>query len=117
MNKKVLLVVLGTIFLIALAPEAHAAGSGGSLPYEGWLTSLVNSFKGPVAYAASMIGIIISGATLIFGGEINGFAKTMLFIVLVLSLLVGASAILADMTGTSGAEVVQTATYVKAYLA
>ena len=62
---------------ILLAPQ-HAfasTGTGGSLPYESWLTSLQNSVTGPVAFALSIIGIVIAGGVLIFGGDLNGFFR------------------------------------------
>lgn len=66
------LVLLAITFL---APQHVFAstGTGGSLPYESWLTSLQNSVTGPVAFAISIIGIVIAGGVLIFGGDLNGF--------------------------------------------
>lgn len=86
---------LGMFALLAfflLAPQHAFAseGTGGSLPYEGWLTNLRNSVTGPVAFALSIIGIVVAGGILIFGGELNGFFRTLIFIVLVMALLVGA---------------------------
>ena len=79
---------LGMFALLAfflLAPQHAFAseGTGGSLPYEGWLTNLRNSVTGPVAFALSIIGIVVAGGILIFGGELNGFFRTLIFIVLV----------------------------------
>jgi type IV secretory pathway VirB2 component (pilin) len=65
---------------LALASE----GTGGSLPYESWLTNLRNSVTGPVAFALSIIGIVIAGGVLIFGGDLNAFFRTLVFIVLVM---------------------------------
>ena len=45
-------------FLLLAPQHAFASeGTGGSLPYEGWLTNLRNSVTGPVAFALSIIGI------------------------------------------------------------
>lgn len=84
--------LLAVLAAIAAAPgDAHAAvGTGGSLPYESWLTNLRNSVTGPVAFTLSMIGIVVAGGILIFGGELNAFFRTLIFIVLVMALLVGA---------------------------
>ncbi len=89
-----------TLFYVALAmavvyffllPQAMAStGTGGSLPYETWLTSLRNSVTGPVAFSLSLIGIVIAGGVLIFGGDLNGFFRTLMFLVLVMAFLVGA---------------------------
>jgi type IV secretion system protein TrbC len=89
-----------------LTPEqAFAAqGTGGSLPYESWLTNLRNSVTGPVAFALSIIGIVVAGGVLIFGGDLNGFFRTMIFLVLVMALLVGAQNVMGTFFGR-GAEI------------
>ena len=89
-----------------LSPELAFAseGTGGALPYESWLVSLRNSVTGPVAFALSIIGIVIAGGVLIFGGELNGFFRTLIFIVLVMALLVGAQNMMGTLFGR-GAEI------------
>ncbi|MEG2140423.1 MAG: TrbC/VirB2 family protein [Bilophila sp.] len=78
--------------VLALPVEAFAsAGTGGGLPYETWLESLRNSVTGPVAFAISLIGIVVAGGVLIFGGDMNGFFRTIVFIVLVMALIIGAN--------------------------
>ena len=79
-------------------------GTGGSLPYESWLTNLRNSVTGPVAFALSIIGIVIAGGVLIFGGDLNAFFQTLVFIVLVMALLVGAQNMMGTLFGR-GAEI------------
>ncbi len=92
--------------LVLLAPPAWASeGTGGSLPYESWLTNLRNSVTGPVAFALSIIGIVIAGGVLIFGGDLNGFFRTLVFLVLVMALLVGAQNVMGQFFGR-GAELV-----------
>jgi type IV secretion system protein VirB2 len=60
---------------------------------------------GPVAFGISIIAIIGAGAGIIFGGaDMNGFFRTMIFIVLVLALIVGANNILSTLFGV-GAEI------------
>lgn len=100
-NQIMWLLFIVAVFTILLSPEAFAtAGSGGGLPYEGWLTKVRNSVTGPVAFTLSIVGIVGAGALLIFGGEINGFIKTLVFIVLVAALLVGSQNLLSTITGT-----------------
>ncbi len=91
---------------ILLTPQTALAaeGAGGSLPYESWLTNLRNSVTGPVAFTLSMIGIVVAGGILIFGGELNGFFRTLIFIVLVMALLVGAQNMMSTFFGR-GAEI------------
>ena len=92
---------LAIALLVVFASSAHAAGTAGGLPYEGWLEKLRNSVSGPVAFGVAMIGIVVSGAVLIFGGELNGFFRTLVFIVLVMALLVGANSMLSTFFGGS----------------
>ncbi|MEI2767267.1 MAG: TrbC/VirB2 family protein [Nitrosomonas sp.] len=88
-------------FLFALllsTDNAHAAvGAGGALPYETWLVNLRNSVTGPVAFTLSIVGIVVAGGILIFGGELNAFFRTLIFIVLVMALLVGANNIMTNL--------------------
>jgi len=108
-----ILFYLGVIVVVAffLLTPLHAfasEGSGGSLPYESWLTNLRNSVTGPVAFTLSVIGIVIAGGVLIFGGELNGFFRTLIFLVLVMALLVGSQNMMSTFFGR-GAEIVATA--------
>ena len=65
------------------------------------LNDLRASATGPVAFAFGIIGIVVAGGILIFGGDLNGFFRTMLVIVLVMALLVTANTIMSDLFGTS----------------
>ena len=87
--------------MLWVTPEIAEAsvGTGGGLPYETWLTSLQNSVTGPVAFTLSIIGIVVAGGVLIFGGDLNGFFRTLIFIVLVMALLVGAQNIMSTLFG------------------
>ena len=87
------------LFLLLLsADQAQATvGAGGALPYETWLVSLRNSVTGPVAFTLSIVGIVVAGGILIFGGELNAFIRTLIFIVLVMALLVGANNIMTNL--------------------
>ncbi|WP_374090973.1 conjugal transfer system pilin TrbC [Methylomicrobium lacus] len=108
-NNRSTYLYMGIIALLAiaiLAPTSAFAseGTGGSLPYESWLTNLRNSVSGPVAFTLSIIGIVVAGGVLIFGGELNGFFRTLIFIVLVMALLVGAQNMMGTFFGR-GAEI------------
>lgn len=89
------------LLALSLLPDTASAavGAGGGLPYETWLTNLRNSVTGPVAFTLSLVGIIVAGGVLIFGGELNGFFRTVIFIVLVMALLVGAQNMMAQFFG------------------
>ncbi len=97
--------VIALLMVVANVDSAFASStSGGGLPFDSWLTNIRTSVTGPFAFTASVIGIVAAGATLIFGGDMNGFMRTIIFIVLVLSFLVAAQNTLSAITGT-GAEI------------
>jgi type IV secretory pathway VirB2 component (pilin) len=98
--------VMILLALIVFAPHhaMAAEGTGGSLPYESWLTNLRTSVTGPVAFALSIIGIVIAGGVLIFGGDLNGFFRSLIFLVLVMALLIGAQNMMSTFFGR-GAEI------------
>jgi type IV secretory pathway VirB2 component (pilin) len=79
-----------------LARAASSAMSQG-MPWDGPLTRLTESIKGPVAYAVSLMGIVVAGASLVFGGEINEFVRRVIMLVLVVSLIMFASNILSSL--------------------
>ena len=107
-NAKLAMLMLAVLCVFLLLPNAaHAAeGTGGGLPYEGWLTNLRNSITGPFAFTVAVIGIVVAGAVLIFGGELNGFIRTLVFIILVMSLIIGANNLMSGLFGR-GAEIAQ----------
>ena len=85
------------LFFLLIDNAQAAVGAGGALPYETWLVNLRNSVTGPVAFTLSIIGIVVAGGILIFGGELNAFFRTLIFIVLVMALLVGANNIMTNL--------------------
>ncbi|UES48020.1 TrbC/VirB2 family protein [Roseibium aggregatum] len=96
-----LLILAGTgLYLI----EPAFASGGGSLPWEGPLQQIQASINGPVAGAVGLIAVAIAGAMLIFGGELNDFARRLAYVVLVLGVLLGASTIV-GLFGSSGASI------------
>ena len=98
----------GIVILLITDPAFASASQGGGLPYESWLNSLRQSVTGPVAFALSIIGIVVAGGVLIFGGELNAFFRTLIFLVLVMALLVGTQNLMSGLFGT-GAEFVPAA--------
>jgi type IV secretion system protein VirB2 len=91
------------VALSLLLTDHSFAGQAGGLPYEAWLTKVQQSMTGPVAYGVSLIGIIGAGGVLIFGGELNAFLRTIVFIVLVMALLIGANALMTGLFGGNAA--------------
>lgn len=97
--------LLLTLCAFVLPNEAYAAGTaGGGLPYESALTRLRASITGPVAFTLSLIGIVGAAGVLIFGGELTGFLRMMVFLVLLIAILVGAQNVLTSLFA-AGAEI------------
>lgn len=87
------------ILMLFLLPHvAHATpAAGGGLPWESPLQKLSDSFSGPVAFVISLLGIVVCGAMLIWGGEINEFARRAVMLVLVIALLIFANSVLSGL--------------------
>ncbi len=101
-RKHLPILLLAVVAFLAFSLEAFAGpGEGGKLPYETWLVSLRASATGPVAFAFGIIGLVVAGGILIFGGDLNGFFRSMLIVVMVMSLLVTADSIMTDLFQTS----------------
>ncbi|WKW28138.1 TrbC/VirB2 family protein (plasmid) [Campylobacter fetus subsp. venerealis bv. intermedius] len=70
---------------------AFAATTGAGLPWEGPLQTIKASITGPVAFTLSILAIVACGIGLVWGGEMTTFVKTLVYIVLVIALVVGAT--------------------------
>lgn len=98
---------LNTAFItvIAIAASTPAlASSGGSLPWEGPLEQIQESITGPVAGYIALAAVAIAGGMLIFGGELNDFARRLVYVVLVAGILLGATTIV-GLFGATGASI------------
>ncbi len=90
-----LLFAAALVLILAVCGAARAASTGGTgLEWEMPLQKIRDSVTGPVAYAVSLLGIVVTGAVLVFGGEINEFVRRIIMLVLVVSLMVFAADIL-----------------------
>lgn len=89
---------------MAIAAPALASTGGGGLPWEGPLQQIQESINGPVAGAIALAAMAIAGGMLIFGGELNDFARRLMYIVLVAGILLGASQIV-GLFGATGASI------------
>ncbi|MHB8287414.1 MAG: TrbC/VirB2 family protein [Caulobacteraceae bacterium] len=88
--------VIGGIALAAcLLPSlAFATSTGTAMPWDSPLTTISQSISGPVAYVIVILGIVVGGGTLIFGGDLNGFARSVLLIVAFGAFILGATSII-----------------------
>jgi type IV secretion system protein TrbC len=74
MKKSNLAMLAGVAFLgLAFAAPAYAAGTG--MPWEGPLQQVLDSITGPVARAAGVIAIVITGVGLMFSSGGSGMHK------------------------------------------
>lgn len=103
-NRALFVLGVALLLLIVAHPAFASNTSGGGLPFDDWFTKIRQSVTGPFAFTASVVGLVGAGATLIFGGDMNGFLRTLIFIVLVLCFLVAAQNTIAAITG-QGAEI------------
>ncbi|WP_259664570.1 TrbC/VirB2 family protein [Rhizobium binae] len=95
-----------SLFLLwlMLASPALASSGGGGLPWEGPLQQIQQSITGPVAGFIALAAVAIAGGMLIFGGELNDFARRLCYIALVGGVLLGATQIVA-LFGATGASI------------
>lgn len=96
------ILALLAIAAIVIASPALASSGGGGLPWEGPLERIQQSITGPVAGYIALAAVAIAGGMLIFGGELNDFARRLMYIVLVAGILLGATTIV-GLFGATGA--------------
>ncbi|RWC00257.1 MAG: conjugal transfer protein TrbC [Mesorhizobium sp.] len=103
-----ILVTCGLLVLtsLALASPALASSGGGGLPWESPLQQIQQSITGPVAGFIALAAVAIAGGMLIFGGELNDFARRLCYIALVGGVLLGATQIV-GLFGATGATIGQ----------
>jgi len=99
-TKTLYFAVLLLLLVAPVAAFATTATGGGGLPWEGPLETFKNSITGPVALSVAVLAIGVAGAMLIFGGEINNFARMSVYIVLIAGLLASANNVFATLYGT-----------------
>lgn len=97
-------IVFGLVVAYAICTQPALASGGGGLPWEGPLQQIQQSITGPVAAAIALAAVAIAGGMLIFGGELNDFARRLVYVVLVAGILLGATQIVA-LFGSSGASI------------
>jgi type IV secretion system protein VirB2 len=97
-------ILIASLTAFCIAPGLAEAGTGGgSLPWETPLEAIRDSVTGPVAYAISLMGIVVAGAMLVWGGEIGDFVRRIIMLTLAISLIVFSANILATLFRVSGA--------------
>ncbi len=100
----ILAVIILTGLSLCLSEPALASSGGGGLPWESPLQQIQQSITGPVAGFIALAAVAIAGAMLIFGGELNDFARRLCYVALVGGVLLGATQIVA-LFGATGASI------------
>lgn len=108
--------IVVSAFVLSLSlmlADPALASSGGGLPWEGPLQRIQQSITGPVAGFIALAAVAVAGGMLIFGGELNDFARRLMYVVLVAGILLGATQIVAlfGATGASIGDVVSSAAF------
>ena len=85
----ILAVIMFAAMSFSLSEPAFAGSGGGGLPWESPLQQIQQSITGPVAGFIALAAVAIAGAMLIFGGELNDFARRLCYVALVGGVLLG----------------------------
>lgn len=88
-----------TVFLFAIAAPAYAAGTG--MPWEQPLQQVLDSITGPVARAAAVIAIVISGCGIMFS-EGGGGVRKLAFVGLGIAIIFAAASFFLQFFGFAG---------------
>ncbi len=96
--------VLAFAAMITIVSVCPALASGSGMPWEGPLEQVVDSITGPVARAAAVIAIIISGVGIIFG-EGGGGIRKLAFVGLGIAIMFAAVSFFLDFFGFAGGAV------------
>ena len=85
--KKALIRITAAGLALLAAQNAFATGAGG-LPWDSAITTLQDDLTGPVATGISVIAFLAAGAALVFGEELGGIAKKLMYVVLGVAFIV-----------------------------
>lgn len=89
------------VSLSLLVPTlSHASGSSG-MPWEDPLSKIVDSVTGPIAFGISVLGVVVAGLTLVFGGQLDGFVQKIAILSLVIALIVLSVNVMSSLFGIS----------------
>jgi type IV secretion system protein VirB2 len=89
------------VFVFFLFPSLAQASSSSGMPWEDPLSKIVDSVTGPIAFGISVLGVVVAGLALVFGGQLDGFIQKIAILALVISLIVLATNIMSSLFGVS----------------
>lgn len=98
---------LALVLAVLLSPAAAMASSATTgMPWETPFQAFYKSITGPVAFGISFLGIVVCGATLVWGGEINEFVRRGVMLILVVAIIMFAASILSTLFAGGAATIV-----------
>ncbi len=100
--KKTILFVVAVAVLMAVVGPVFASTNAG-MPWERPMEIIMRSLTGPVAFFISVIALVVCVITLLWGAEISDIIKKLIYAVILISVLVGASSLLSRLFGISAA--------------
>ena len=95
------LFVIASILFFAIEPVLASTTTG--MPWEDPMEIVVDSITGPVAFGISLLGVVVAGAMLVWGGELGEFTRRVVMLVLVIALIVAAASFLSLLFGGASA--------------
>ena len=98
-------VLIGLVALFADIADAKRTFDDKS-PFSKPLTGIRAVFSGPIAYTVSILGIMICGAALIFGGELSEVVKKVFMLVLAVAISAFAITFFDQFFGTASATII-----------
>ncbi len=103
LNLDVRLLMMLVMLALMVMPELAMASAPGAddLPFVGSMKKVSDSLSGPFATALSIVAIVGAGAMLIFGGDMNGFMRTLIFLVMVIAMIITAGSLVTFLGGSS----------------
>jgi type IV secretion system protein VirB2 len=97
------MLAIGVLMLFFPDQALASSSSSSGLPWESPLTQVKESLTGPVAYILALLAVVGGGFGLMFGGELNQFIRSLIMLVMVISLIVLAAPLLEKLFSVSGA--------------
>ncbi|EMJ7039728.1 MULTISPECIES: TrbC/VirB2 family protein [Pseudomonadota] len=80
-------------------PGSAGGGLGGGLPFTSVAGSLMDFMTGPAIFTFAILGMIVAGAMLVFGGDGSGFVRSICMMVLAVGMMFAASNVMKVMIG------------------
>ncbi|TKT46084.1 TrbC/VirB2 family protein [Rhizobium sp. LC145] len=93
--------------LVSTLSDQMAGSEGGglqSLPFTSVAGSLMDFMTGPALFAMAVLGVVVAGAALVFGGELSGFVRSICMMAAGVGVILMASNLVNGMFGRDDAK-------------